>query len=93
MHSGDLHIHPSEEWRVQPNLGVNVAVNVAEQLTERQFVIYSTIKSNVAVNTKFLSEQLHLNRKTIQRDLLVLRDKNLIQWIGSAKTGHWEVMP
>lgn len=93
MHSGDLHIHPTDEWRVQPNLGVNVAVNVAEQLTERQFVIYSTIKSNVAVNTKFLSEQLHLNRKKIQRDLLVLRDKNLIQWIGSAKTGHWEVMP
>ena len=65
MHSGDLHIHPTDEWRVQPNLGVNVA----EQLTERQFVIYSTIKSNVAVNTKFLFEQLHLNRKTIQRDL------------------------
>ena len=86
-----LHIHPSEEWRVQPNLGENVAVNVAEQLSERQIVIYSTIKSDVAVNTKLLSEQLQLNRKTIQRDLLVLRDKNLIQWIGSAKTGHWEV--
>ena len=93
MHSGDLHIRPTDEWRVQPSLGVNVAVNIAEQLTERQFVVYTTIKSNVAVNTKFLSEQLHLNRKTIQRDLLVLRDKNLIQWIGSAKTGHWEVMP
>ena len=92
MHSGDLHIRPTDEWRVQPNLGVNVAVNIAEQLTERQFVVYTTIKSNVAVNTKFLSEQLHLNRKTIQRDLLVLRDKNLIQWIGSAKTGHWEVI-
>ena len=91
MHSGDLHIRPTDEWRVQPNLGVNVAVNIAEQLTERQFVVYTTIKSNVAVNTKFLSEQLHLYRKTIQRDLLVLRDKNLIQWIGSAKTGHWEV--
>ena len=87
-----LHIHPSEEWKVQPNLGENVAVNVAEQLSERQFVIYSTIKSNVAVNTKLLSEQLQLNRKTIQRDLLVLRDQNLIQWIGSAKTGHWEVI-
>ena len=86
-----LHIHPSEEWRVQPNLGESVAVNVAEQLSERQVVIYSTIKSNVAVNTKLLSEQLQLNRKTIQRDLLVLRNKNLIQWIGSAKTGHWEV--
>ena len=54
-------------------------------------VTVSTIKSNVAVNTKLLSEQLQLNRKTIQRDLLVLRNKNLIQWIGSAKTGHWEV--
>ena len=92
LHNRYLHIHPTDEWRVQPNLGVNVAVNVAEQLTERQFVIYSTIKGNVAVNTKFLSEQLHLNRKTIQRDLLVLRDKNFIQWIGSAKTGHWEVI-
>jgi fido (protein-threonine AMPylation protein) len=87
-----LHIHPSDEWKVQPNLGENVAVNVAEQLSVRQIVIYSTIKSNVAVNTKYLSEQLNLNRKTIQRDLLVLRDKNLIQWIGSAKTGHWEVI-
>ena len=92
MHSGDLYIHPSDEWKVQPNLGENVAVNVAEQLSVRQIVIYSTIKSNVAVNTKYLSEQLNLNRKTIQRDLLVLRDKNLIQWIGSAKTGHWEVI-
>ena len=87
-----LHIRPSDELHVQPNLGKNVAVNVAEQLSERQVVIYSTIKSNVAVNTKYLSEQLNLNRKTIQRDLLVLRDKNLIQWIGSAKTGHWEVI-
>ena len=81
-------IYPSDKWKVQSNLGENVA----EQLSERQIVIYSTIKSNVAVNTKLLSEQLQLNRKTIQRDLLVLRDKNLIQWIGSAKTGHWEVI-
>ena len=86
-----LHIHPTEEWKVQPNLGENVAVNVAKQLSERQVVIYSTIKSNVAVNTKLLAEQLQLNRKTIQRDLLILRNKNLILWIGSAKTGHWEV--
>ena len=56
----NLYIHPSEEWKVQPNLGENVAVNVAEQLTERQVVIYSTIKSNVAVNTKLLSNNYNL---------------------------------
>lgn len=83
-----MHIHPTDEWRVQPNCGENVA----EQLTERQLVIYNTIKSNVAVNTKYLYEQLNLNRKIIQRDLLVLRSQQLIQWVGTAKTDHWEVI-
>jgi fido (protein-threonine AMPylation protein) len=87
-----LHIHPTDDWSVQPNLLANVAVNVAEQPSERQIVIYNTIKNNVAVNTKYLSDLLNLNRKTIQRDLLVLRDMQLIQWVGSAKTGHWQVI-
>ena len=87
-----LHIHPTDEWRVQPNRVENVAVNVAEQLTERQLIIYNTIRTNVAVNTKYLSEQLKLNRKTIQRDLAILKDKRILQWVGPAKTGHWEVM-
>ena len=87
-----LHIHPTDDWSVQPNLLANVAVNVAEQLSERQIIIYNTIKNNVAVNTKYLSDLLNLNRKTIQRDLLVLRDMQLIQWVGSAKTGHWQVI-
>ena len=87
-----LHIHPTDEWRVQPNLVGDVAVNVAEQLTERQLIIYNTIRTNVAVNTKYLSEQLKLNRKTIQRDLAILKDKRILQWVGPAKTGHWEVI-
>ena len=87
-----LHIHPTDDWRIQPNLEVNVAVNVAEQLTERQLIIYNTIRTNVAVNTKYLSEQLKLNRKTIQRDLAILKDKRILQWVGPAKTGHWEVI-
>lgn len=87
-----LHIHPTDEWRVQPNRVENVAVNVAEQLTERQLIIYNTIRTNVAVNTKYLSEQLKLNRKTIQRDLAILKDKRILQWVGPAKTGHWKVI-
>lgn len=72
----------------------NVAVNVVGKITERQRLILDTIYNdvavNVAVNTKFLSEQLGVTRKTIQRDLAVLVDKQLIRWIGSDKTGHWE---
>ena len=77
----------------------DVAVNVAEELTERQRIIVAMIKNavaddvalNVAVNTKYLSEILNVNRKTIQRDVAYLQERKLIQWVGSDKTGHWEV--
>ena len=47
---------------------------------------------NVAVNTKYLSERLSVNRKTIQRDLATLQERKLIQWVGADKTGHWEII-
>ena len=43
------------------------------------------------VNTKYLSERLGVNRKTIQRDLAELVEKHLVRWVGSDKDGHWEV--
>jgi len=78
----------------------NVADNTAEKLTERQRIIIELIKErvaddvaqNVAVNTKYLSEKLNVNRKTIQRDMAYLQERKLIQWVGSAKTGHWEII-
>ncbi|GEM_PF-3789105 len=74
----------------------NVAVNVAEELTERQRIIIGLIEKsvaqNVAVNTKYLSEKLGVNRKTIQRDMAYLQEKKLIKWVGSDKTGHWETI-
>lgn len=81
------------DWR-NKTTPKNVADNVAEELSERQRVIMTLIETgvaqNVAVNIKYLSEQLGLNRKTIQRDLAVLQERKLIQWIGSDKTGHWK---
>lgn len=74
--------------------------NVAEELTERQSIILSMIgkrvaddvAQNVAVNTKYLSEKLNVNRKTIQRDVRYLLEKKLIRWVGSDKSGHWEII-
>ena len=73
-----------------------VAVNVVDNLTERQRVMYDFIRQNVAVNvavnTKLLSEKFGVNRKTIQRELVILKEAQLIQWVGSDKTGHWEIV-
>ena len=74
----------------------NVAENVAEKLTDRQRIIMKLatqgVAQNVAVNTKYLSEKLNVNRKTIQRDMAHLQERRLIQWVGSDKTGHWEII-
>ena len=50
------------------------------------------VLQDVAINTKYLSERLGVNRKTIQRDAVALHEKHLIQWVGSDKTGHWETI-
>ena len=77
------------------NGGKDVAINVAIELTDRQRFIYKIIKENVALNvalnTKYLSDKIRVNRKTIQRDLLVLKDKGLIEWFGSKKMGVWRL--
>lgn len=74
----------------------NVAVNVAEELTKRQQniirLIEDCVAQNVAVNTKYLSEKLNVNRKTIQRDMAYLQERKLIQWIGPDKTGQWKII-
>lgn len=78
------------------------------QLTERQRKIYEAIKSGTVndtingtindtikdtINAQTLSESLGASVITIKRDLYVLRDMNLIKYVGSNKTGHWEIIP
>ena len=77
---------------------INVQVNIAK-LTDRQRKIYEAIKNgtvndtiNDTINAKALSDALGTSIITIKRDLYVLRDMNLIKYVGSKKTGHWEVI-
>ena len=39
-----------------------------------------------------LAALFSVSEKIVRRDLYALRDKNLIQYVGSNKTGHWEVI-
>lgn len=78
----------------------NVADNVADKLTERQTLILKTIAAFVAdnvadktvPNTKYLADSLRVSRKTVQRELSWLQDKKLIRWIGTDRSGYWEIV-
>lgn len=80
---------------IQRNVALNVADNVADELTDRQRVIFNIIgmdvADDVAVNTRYLANILGVNRKTIQRELSVLVEKDLIQWIGDDRSGCWQL--
>lgn len=72
---------------------INVQVKIAK-LTDRQRGIYERIKNgtiNDTINAQTLSEAFGTSVITIKRDLYILRDMNLIHYVGSNKTGHWEV--
>ena len=85
--------HPTTE-EIQSG-GKDVAINVAIELSDRQLLMYNIIQNNVAlnvaINTKYLSDEIGVNRKTIQRDLLDLKEKGLIEWYGSKKNGAWRL--
>ena len=64
-------------------------------LTDRQRRIYEIIKNgtvNGTVNAQNLSAALDISLRTAKRDLYILRDLNLIHYVGSDKTGHWEIV-
>ena len=74
---------------------VNVQLSNAIELTERQNIIYNSIKEsvqlNVQLNTTDLSNKLNIGFKTMQRELKVIETLGLIVRVGSKKTGHWEI--
>ena len=68
------------------------ATLMAEWTTKMEFDRLSTAQVNGMVNAQNLSVVLGISLRTTKRDLYVLRDMNLIHYVGSDKTGHWEVI-
>ena len=75
----------------------NVIDSVVEKLSERQLVIYKTIRKSVVdgvVETaSSIASKIKLSPRTIQRDLTRLKDLNVIKHEPYAeKLPHW-IMP
>ena len=68
---------------------------MAEWTTKMEFDRLSTAQVNGMVNGTVNAQNLSVVLgilRTTKRDLYVLRDMNLIHYVGSDKTGHWEVI-
>ena len=69
------------------------------QLTENETKVYYFIREfdhvddqvNDQLTTNYISQKLGLSYSTIQRVLRVLKQKDMVQRVGSKKTGSWQV--
>lgn len=77
---------------ITSDVAQNVAQNVAQSTTEKRLAEVLTLVSTMKhISQKEIAERLGVTRRTINRDLDALRASYRIEWIGSPKTGSWEV--
>ena len=73
--------------------GLNEGENDGEKLKpkDRQNKIVKIMKENSKITTIQLSNILLVSVSTIERDLKVLTDEKIIEYVGSAKAGYWKI--
>ena len=84
-----LHIHPSEEWKVQPNL--SPSVKTVEKTTRTVEKILKILSKTPSITVREMSEILGLSRRGVEEQIKSLKQKGVIRRIGPDKGGHWEV--
>ena len=74
------------------NVGVNDGVNDGVKMTKSELDVYSEIIKNNNLTAEEISKILNKTKRTIERIIYSLKEKNIIKRVGSDKTGHWEII-
>lgn len=77
--------------RNYPTMKSSVTDNVTDNVTDRYHTILSNIYNNNKITITQIAEKLNLSKRTILRDISVLKEKGLIERIGSEKNGQWQI--
>ncbi|MCL2064243.1 MAG: Fic family protein [Candidatus Cloacimonetes bacterium] len=72
--------------KIETDVSVNVSVNVSVKNKLKEI-----ITQNPNLSAKEMAKILSVSERTIHRNIESLKNENLIERIGSDKTGHWKV--
>ena len=67
---------------------VNVGVNVGVKLTKKEQEVLAAIQKDNTVTAASIANQCQVTTRTIERAIKSLKEKGLIERVGSDKTGH-----
>ena len=74
------------------NVGDNDGDMSETKLTERQQEILNLIKKSPTMTAKQMSETLSVSQRTVERDLTVLKEKNILRREGRNYNGVWVII-
>ena len=76
---------------IRTNVQINVQINT--ELTEPEQIIFNLIQNNEGISKAEMAVRIGKSEKTVQRIIssLSLSQKQVIERIGSNKTGSWRV--
>ena len=88
----------NEKENETQNVGINDGINIDNvgqnvgqkfNVNDRKNIILKIIKETENLDTTDIARKLNVTKRTIERDLAVLRKDNKIEYIGSSKNGKW----
>ena len=85
-------LNKMKDKNVPDNVSENVQDNVSDNLNEIEEEIMRNIVDNPYITQQQMADKLQVNRKTIQRGLNSLKEKNIIERIGSDRKGFWRIL-
>lgn len=77
---------------VQINVHKNVQINDYEKLTRIEKQILDIISENPQITQVNIATRLETAPKTIQRGVATLKEKRIIERVGSNKKGYWKII-
>ena len=78
---------------VGDNVGVKVGENVEVKLSKNQNLILQLLLENKELSIERLAERVGITTRSIERNIFILKDKGLLERVGSDRAGYWKVTP
>ncbi|MGI6736022.1 MAG: ATP-binding protein [Anaerovoracaceae bacterium] len=95
VHPGDIMLKfsaPEDRIvRVNDRVTDQVTSEVTDQLSEREKKVLSLLLEDPGYTMPQLADKIGVSRKTISLYLKALKERKLIERVGSARSGHWKV--
>ena len=94
VHPGDIMIKftgPEDRIvRVTDKVTEKVIDQVIDKVTEREYAVLKLLEEDPGYTTVQLAEKMQVTRKTVSVYIKSLKDKKIIERVGSDRKGYWK---